>query len=88
METNANFGMGTNPRESVARQEAGVSLWGTTMGIAGISSNLESAMRIKIADFVANVMCGFGPEFSCFEATIYTMGPNTRSQGREREIKR
>lgn len=51
METNANFGMGTNPRESVARQEAGVSLRGTTMGIAGISSNMESAMRIKIADF-------------------------------------
>jgi hypothetical protein len=26
LETNANFGMGTNPRESVVRQEAGVEL--------------------------------------------------------------
>ena len=49
LETNANFGMGTNPRESVARQEAEVSLRGTTMGIAGISSNMESAMAWRSA---------------------------------------
>ena len=81
METNAIFGMGTNPRESVARQGAVVCLRGTTGGIARISSNMESAMWIKIADFGMAISHQASGGEGIFRGVI-TLGIQTRENMR------